>query len=93
MGAKIFINDGIWGAEPDTVTGIVFEYSVDGDNWVAIDTVLPSNVSPNVWTQRIVSIPAGARVDTGVYLRLRQEDVSGGPDSDNWVVSSVIAIY
>lgn len=93
--AYYYINkgDGIWGAEPDTVTGIVFEYSVDGDNWVAIDTVLPSNVSPNVWTQRIVSIPAGARVDTGVYLRLRQEDVSGGPDSDNWVVSSVIAIY
>lgn len=92
-----YINKGTsagWGEDPDQSNGdnVYLEYSTNGTTWVVIDTVTPNTVNPNVWTQRIVNLPVGARLPAGVYLRFRNPGVGGNPaPRDTWAVSNIIA--
>ena len=86
---------GTWGESPDndSAEGIHLEYSTDGANWTSIDYVAVDSIGYNVWTDRKISLPSGAKVSSGVYLRYRQSglDVGNQHYRDNWAMTSMVA--
>lgn len=82
--------EGTWGEDPDGLDEIRLEYSLDGDNWYAIDTVTPSLVPKGSWSTRIVSIPEEAR--TAALLRFIQSGVDLGLPGpvDTFALTSVV---
>jgi len=75
---------------PDRGEDLHLEYSTNGSTWTNITTV-SVNVANNIWLLRSATVPAGAKVAGGVFLRYRQ---SVGGDSvasvkDLWAMTSI----
>lgn len=79
-----------WGQTPDKGEDLKLEYSADNTTWVTLDTVGIS-ATADTWIQRTITIPAGAKVAGGVFLRFSQNNsYSTNPQADTWAFTSVI---
>jgi hypothetical protein len=85
-----------WGEIPDSGDDyVVLEYSVDGStNWITLDTTNVGDISADVWTDKSVIVPVGAKIAAGVYLRYRNHGTMSIPTTtprDNWAVTTLYA--
>ena len=84
-----------WGETPDTTytnqdERLELQFSVDGSTWYTMDFTRPVEVTANKWVEKRFTIPSGAQIDAGVYLRYYQK--RGGPAStprDTWGFSAI----
>jgi hypothetical protein len=83
-----------WGEIPDQGSDyFLLEYSVDGStNWITLDTTNVDDVSGDTWVEKFVTLPVGAKISAGVYLRYRNHGTMSGnriPPRDNWAVTTL----
>ena len=73
-----------------------FQYSLDNSTWTTIDTLDhdgDATIVSNVWSQRRVLVPSGAKNYGGVYLRFYQGTFNSNVGYDGWAFSSVMAAF
>ena len=93
---------GTWGDSPDSGEDLKFEYSFSNSEsatWTSFHTISRSSgtnnetttyvPNSNVWTKLTVTTPTEIKNYSGVYLRFKQNNVSGSGD-DTWAISSVL---
>jgi hypothetical protein len=84
-----------WGETPDTTYAnqderLELQFSVDGTTWYTMDHTKPSEVTANKWVEKRFTIPSGAQIDAGVYLRYYQKRGGvGSTPRDTWGFSAV----
>lgn len=84
-----------WGETPDTTYSnqderIELQFSADGTTWYTMDYTKPADLSGNKWVEKRFTIPSGAQVDTGVYLRYYQKRGGvGTTPRDTWGFTAV----
>lgn len=88
-------NSSGWGDIPESGEDFYLEYSVDGTAWVVLDSTL-TTVTPNTWIIKTVTVPSGAKVSGGVYLRYRHTKSSDlATPRDTWAASNltIVPVY
>lgn len=86
-------NDGVWGEAPATGDDVYIEYSSDNTHWVQLDKTTVGSIGINKWNTKTVSLPSGATVSSGVYLRYRQTvagGISSGHYDDSFAMTSMV---
>lgn len=87
---EVFRGGGAWGDAPESGEELRLQYSEDGVAWTNIVSV-SITVSDTSWTLVTATVPVGAKVPTGVYLRYYQ---AGSNDlaapRDTWAFTSLV---
>jgi hypothetical protein len=85
-----------WYEGPDTGEELFLYYSLDGVLWTQFHKVLrvtsgagtnESATASNAWTEVQAEIPDGAKVASGVYIKVEQAAFT---DRDEWAITSII---
>lgn len=69
------------------------EYSTDGFTWILM-VAFPPGTPYNQWTRKMFIVPIGAKLQSGVYIRLSQIARAASPpsgDFDIWAFTSIVA--
>jgi hypothetical protein len=80
---------GGWGDTPDSGENLLLQYSLNGSSWVTMDTTAPTMTS-NVWTNKNVTVPEGAKAAGGVFLRYFMTGAKSGSPRDTWAATPVL---
>lgn len=81
-----------WGDPPDGIAEALYlDYSPDGTNWTNLKFISPSDVSEGQWFQFEVTIPVGAKIAGGVFMRFRQTKSSlFDTPRDLWAMTEIL---
>ena len=81
---------GVWGDAPESGEELKLQYSQDGVAWTNIVSVSIA-VSDTTWTLVTATVPAGAKIPTGVYVRFYQDGSNDlAAPRDTWAFTSLV---
>lgn len=82
------------GAQPPE-ENLIVGYSIDGSSWADLYTVSYSGIPNDRWVQKMFTVPVGAKVQSGVYIRITHNAETGptfpGNNVDIWACTSLVA--
>ena len=77
-----------WGQDPEDGENLRLEYSTNGSNWILLTGVNSGNTTPaNTWRLYSVTIPSGAKISSGVFLRFAQSTNGAAARRDTWAMT------
>ena len=79
-----------WGQPPDAGEELLLEYSTNNSTWTQL-TKIAITVQSNTWLLQSVTIPSGAKIPSGVFLRFKQNTNGDKARRDTWAVTSIAA--
>lgn len=87
---EVFRGGGVWGDAPESGEELKLQYSQDGVAWTNIVSVSIA-VSDTTWTLVTATVPAGAKIPTGVYVRFYQDGSNDlAAPRDTWAFTSLV---
>lgn len=82
------------GAQPPE-EDLILEYSINGSSWALLYTVSYSGIPNDQWVQKMFTVPVGAKVQSGVYIRITHTAETGptfpANNVDVWACTSFVA--